>query len=191
MRYLAIFPLLLVLGCSSSPPERHFYVLRADDAPASPVPAETVGIGRVMIAPYLDRAEVVVQIGEREIRPAQYHYWGEPLNSGIRHYLRAELVSRLGHDVGSDAIARELWDYRIDVSIETLHGSLDQGARINAGFLVTDVGGSKAPVAGRVIGHERLTRDGYPGLIDAHTRLLEQLATAIQNALGELRDRDG
>jgi uncharacterized lipoprotein YmbA len=35
-----------------------------------------------------------------------------------------------------------------------------------------------------------LTRDGYAGLVDAHTRLLDQLAAAIESALGELRNDD-
>jgi uncharacterized lipoprotein YmbA len=74
------------------------------------------------------------------------------------------------------------------VSIETLHGSLSDGAWINAGFVVYDVAGKKEAIAGRVIEHERLTRDGYPGLIDAHAQLLNKLAAAIETALGELRD---
>jgi hypothetical protein len=181
-----------MLGCSSSPPERHFYLLRGatSGTATSAAPAELVGIGRVTIAAYLDRAAVVVQTGAREIRPARYHQWGEPLDNGVRHYLRAELVDRLGYEVASDVIYRDAWGYRIDISIETLHGSLNDGAWINAGFVVAEVGGEKATVAGRVIEHERLTRDGYPGLVDAHTRLLDQLAAAIESALDELRNDD-
>lgn len=191
MRIVAIVPFILMLGCSSSPPERHLYLLRGETTGSGTIsaPDELVGIGRVTIAAYLDRAAVVVQTGTREIRPARYHQWGEPLNSGVRHYLRASLVDRLGYEVASDVIYREAWDYRIDVSIETLHGSLSNGAWINAGFVVSEVAGKKATVEGRVIEHERLTRDGYPGLIDAHTRLLDQLAAAIETALGELRDK--
>jgi len=190
MKIVAILPVVLILGCSSTPPERHIYLLRgeASSSGTSSAPAELIGIGRITIASYLDREAVVVQTGAREIRPARYHLWGEPLNSGVRHYLRSRLVDRLGQEVASDVIYRDAWDYRIDVSIETLHGSLNDGAWINAGFVVYDVAGARQPVAGRVIEHERLTRDGYPGLIDAHTRLLDQLAAAIESALGELRD---
>jgi uncharacterized lipoprotein YmbA len=189
MRILAIVPIVLMLGCSSSPPDRHFYLLRgeATDSGVSPAPAKLVGIGRVTIAAYLDRAGVVVQTGSREIRPARFHEWGEPLDNGVRHYLRSELVDRLGYEVASDVLYRDAWDYRVDISIETLHGSLSDGAWINAGFVVSEVSGNQATVAGRVIEHERLTRDGYPGLIDAHTRLLDQLAAAIETALGDLR----
>ena len=149
-----------------------------------------VGIGRVTIAAYLDRAGVVVQTASREIRPARYHEWGEPLDNGVRHYLRSELVDRLGYEVASDVLYRDAWACRVDISIEPLHGSLSDGAWINAGFVVSEVSGEKATVAGRVIEHERLTRDGYPGLVDAHTRLLDQLAAAIESALGELRNDD-
>jgi uncharacterized lipoprotein YmbA len=189
MKILAVVPFVLMLGCSSTPPERHFYLLRgeATDSGVSPAPAKLVGIGRVTIAAYLDRAGVVVQTGSREIRPARFHEWGEPLDNGVRHYLRSELVDRLGYEVASDVLYRDAWDYRVDISIETLHGSLSDGAWINAGFVVSEVSGNQATVAGRVIEHERLTRDGYPGLIDAHTRLLDQLAAAIETALGELR----
>ena len=192
MRILAIVPFVLMLGCSSSPPERHLYLLRGDttDSGTSSAPGVLVGIGRVTIPAYLDRAAVVVQTGAREIRPARYHEWGEPLDNGVSHYLRSELVDRLGYEVGSDVILRDAWDYRIDVSIETLHGSLNAGAWINAGFVVSDVSGTKPTVEGRIIKHERLTRGGYPGLIDAHTRLLDQLAAAIESALVELRDDD-
>jgi uncharacterized lipoprotein YmbA len=33
-----------------------------------------------------------------------------------------------------------------------------------------------------------LARDGYPGLVDAHARLLDQLAAAIESALDGLRN---
>ena len=189
MRMLAIVPFVLMLGCSSSPPERHLYLLRgeATGSGADSAPAEMVGIGRVTIAAYIDRAGIVVQTGSREIRTARYHEWGEPLDNGVRHYLRSELVDRLGYEVASDVLLRDAWAYRIDISIETLHGSLSEGAWINAGFAVSEVSGKKAMVAGRVIEHQRLTRDGYPGLVDAHARLLDQLAAAIETALGELR----
>ena len=186
MRAACLLSVLLLIGCSSAPPERSHYLLRDPDVAAAPAPTAVagpkggiVGIGRVSIAPYLDRAELVVQTGSYEIRPARYHHWGEPLEDGIRHYLRSALTKRLGREVASDVLVRDTWAYRIDLTIETFHGTLSGDVELVAGIVIMRVAGNALLETRRVVLTDRQHSDGYAGLVDAHAALLDKLADEI------------
>lgn len=188
MRRWLILSLILLIGCSSAPPERSVYLLR-DQGVAGSAPEEgmMVGIGRVSIPTYLDGTELIVQVGPNEFQPARYHQWGEPLDDGIRQYLRAALVRRLGYEVGSDMLFRSAWDYRVDVTFDVFHGGLTGGVQVNAGFVIFRVEDNAAVVVQRIVADEPLRGDGYAAMVKAHTALLDRLADEIAAALGTIQ----
>jgi uncharacterized lipoprotein YmbA len=183
----------LLVGCSGSPPERSFYLLRSDQDQSSALAENPlVGIGRITIPAYLDRAELVVQAGPDEIRPARYNHWGEPLDDGVRHYLRSALAKRLGRPVGADVLIQSLWDYQVDLTIDTFHGGMSGGVELRGGFAISHGKDRDLVVAKRVVAQTRIDRDGHAALVSAHKRLLDQLADEIGAALEpQLSQSDG
>jgi uncharacterized lipoprotein YmbA len=185
MRAICLLFVLLLIGCSSAPPKRSVYLLRVPDLTAETASTQgIVGVGRVSVAPYLDRAELVVQTGPHEIRPARYHHWGEPLDDGIRHYVRGALTQRLDREIASDVLIRGAWSYQIDLTIETFHGTLSGEVELVAGVVIIRVAGNEVVGTRRVVLSQRQRGDGYPALVDAHAALLDQLADAIADLLG-------
>lgn len=174
---------LLLASCASTPPERAYYLLRADVPElAAADPASLVGIGRVSVAPYLDRAGIMVQVDENRVREARYHLWAEPLDDGIWYYLRDRISSELGRPLNTETDA-DSWRYRVDVSIEEFHGTLNGEAHLSARWSLRDVDSDEAIATRRFSQTMTQRRDGYPGLVDTQIALLDKLAQAIAQAL--------
>jgi uncharacterized lipoprotein YmbA len=181
---LALAVASLLAGCSGSAPVRTEYLLRSD-APESVTQAQAparFGIGRVVVAPYLDQSGLIIETETREIQPARYHHWAEPLDNSLLLYLRSETSKALGEPVSIDRANRTQWVKTVEVLIEELHGTIAGEALLVATFRISshesgDAKGysfaKRAPLADK----------GYAALVDAEAQLVSELAAAIANAL--------
>ena len=183
---MTVFGLSLA-SCSGSV-ARTQYLLRAEapdralrvDAPAR------VGLGRVEVAPYLDQSGIVVEIEPGRVQVASEHQWAEPLDAGLRTYLRAELSAALGYEVGARVTDPARWDYTVDVMVETLHGTMAGTAVIDDAYRVAPRTGAAKAVEYRFSRTAALPRAGYPGLVDAEAALVHELAASIADTVGRL-----
>ena len=194
MRNAAFLSVVLLVGCagSSAPPTQ--YLLRAEPAErSSRVQAPVrVGLGRVDVAPYLDQSGIVVETAAGQVQAAREHQWAEPLDAGLRSYLRAEISVALGYDVSGSPADLVQWDYTVDVYVDRLHGTMAGKAVLDASYRVTPRAGSEDAAAYRFSRSAPLPREGYPGLVDAEADLVRQLAQAIAASLREIGgDRPG
>jgi uncharacterized lipoprotein YmbA len=188
MRTIALLPTLFVLACSSPGPTTTRYLLPTN-VPMGTVrmePPVRVGLDRVDVAPYLGEPGVVVETEARQVRPARYHQWAEPLSDGLRRFLQAEISNALGYDVSDDPKQKTSWDRSIDVIIDRLHGNLSGEAQLVARWRIVPEDGVREAVTYRFAATEPLPREGYPGLVDAEITLVRNLAVAIAESL-----RDG
>lgn len=188
----AVFVLLQVVACAGSAPERTRYLLRDDvQERTGRVEAPTrVALGRVSVAPYLDQAGIVVETEPGQVHAARQHEWAEPLEAGLRSTLRDGLADALGHDVSSSGGTLP-WDYRVDVHVDRLHGTMDGTAVLDASYRISPRPGSGETVAYRFVRSSSLPRAGYPGLVDAEAGLVRELARAIAASLRESGEADG
>ena len=184
MRTTTFVCALLLRACASDPPARTQYLLRAD------LPAETsrieapvvIGLGRVTVAPYLKRPGLVVESEDHQVRPARYHVWAEPLEAGLRRYLRTEISNVLGYVIRSEAGNRAAWDYAVDVAVDQLHGTLSGQAKLVASWRISRADGSE--VAAYILStSEPLAVGGYKGLVNAEIVLAQNLAAQIADSL--------
>ena len=183
--------LALVLGlaaCASAPPERFYYLLRAqidgDLAPADP--KRLAGIGPVRIAPYLNQAGVMVQVEENRIREARYHLWAEPLDRSIRYYLEDRVASLLGRQLNPGPGATDSWRYRIDVSVEEFHGTMNGEVRLVARWSLVDLKRDSVLETQRFARKLDQMGDGYPGLVTTQIALLDELSAKLADALRQV-----
>jgi len=187
MRNAAFLSVVLAVACagSSAPPTQ--YLLRAEPAEQSgrveaPV---RVGLGRVTVAPYLDQSGIVVETEAGQVHAAREHRWAEPLDAGLRSYLRVEMSETLGYDVSASPADLVHWDYTVDVYVDRLHGTMAGAAVLDASYRITPRPGAGDVAAYRFSRSAPLPREGYPGLVDAEADLVRQLAQAIAASLGE------
>jgi len=90
--------LLMLLGCSSSPPPS-VYVL---SAMANPVPGAGSEAGRpvldlkpVTLPDYLDTTDIFLRDGQNELKSSRTGRWGERLSVGIGRALSEDLTARM------------------------------------------------------------------------------------------------
>ena len=188
MRTTAFLSILVLVACAGSSPPRTQYLLRAEPVERTgrveaPV---RVALGRVAVAPYLDRSGIMVETETGQVQAAREHQWAEPLDAGLRSYLRAEISNALGYDVSASAADRRRWDYTVDVYVDRLHGTMSGTAVLDAGYRITPRAGAGEVVYYRFSRSAPLPRKGYPGLVDAEAGLARELAVAIAASLREL-----
>ena len=190
MRALLVVIALLAIGCAGSPPPSPtYYLLPVSDSDGmrEARPEVLIGLGRLEVSPYLRQQGLVVETEPGQVRPASYHLWAEPLQEGLRNFLRQEISTALGFDIGTNTAQYTEWDYQVDVTLERLHGTLSGQAQIVARWAVrtsTDVAG----VTGyRFAKTGALPREGYAALVAAEIDLTRQLARAIADTLRNLQ----
>ncbi len=189
----AAFPILLVFvllaACAgTAPPPRTYYLMRANvsegvsraEAPAA------IALGSVDVAPYLSEPGLVLETATNEVRSARGHLWAEPLDKGLRLYLRAQISNELGYEVSANVTPGSALDHRVDVSVEELHGTLTGAARLVANWRITHGDNAEEPAAFRFARTRPLAQDGYAALADAELALVGELAVAIANSLAEV-----
>jgi len=184
MRIPALVALLL-LGCSGGASSPTRYLLRADPAPHASGGEGTlrVGLAVVSVAPYLEQDGIVVETEPGQVRAASQQLWAEPLEAGLRSYLRAELSRALGQEVSTNRGDRSRWDYAVDVHVDQLHGTRAGAARLDAIYRITPGARAGEPVEHHFAADLPLPAAGYAALVDTEARLVRELAAAIASSL--------
>jgi uncharacterized lipoprotein YmbA len=191
MKTLALVILLtLVTACAGkSTPSQNYYLLPIT-APAGSVRVEapvSVGLSRLEVAHYLKQDGIVVETMEGKIRPANYNQWAEPLSEGLRRLLRSQISEALGYEISADTLQRSSWDVVLDAEIERFHGTLAGEAILIAHWRLVPAAAPENSVAYRFSETRALQREGYGGLVEAETALLNDLARAIADSIRELQ----
>lgn len=100
---IALPSLVLLYGCSASPPTRYYTlesVAPAASVARAPLPTSgnfppPVRVERVAVPPELDRLELVSRSGPYRVRISDSERWAAPLDDQIRRVLTEDLAERL------------------------------------------------------------------------------------------------
>src|SRR5512137_2907175 len=85
-------------GCGTSPPARFYALSSTAPPPSPPVPPATllIAVGPVTIPAVVDRPEIVVNVGQNELRIDEFNRWAAPLQDGVARAIAENLVVMLG-----------------------------------------------------------------------------------------------
>lgn len=184
----AFLTFLLFCGCRHSPTPR-FYLIRSEiplskavEKPSAPV----IGLRPIALADYLDRPQIVLRKGEREIEYSQFDRWAEPLETQIS----TSLADSLGGRLKSYKVVSFPWrdafepDMEISISIFQLDGVADGPIRLRADWVITPGSGKKGIIAEkRCTLTAKCPEPGMPGVVAATENLLDQLSQEIADAV--------
>ena len=181
--------LLLLVGCATSPPARHYVLTPLSDGKALTGDAcASVGIGPINLPEYANRTQVVTRATAEELLGSQFELWAEPLNESVPRIIAADL-SRL---FCTKEIVLYPWaasrapDYRVEMEIVQIDGALGGTATIEAWWRVTNGGDRKTKIARKAVYQEATTGGDYKSLVLAHSRALVALSRDIAAALKQL-----
>jgi uncharacterized lipoprotein YmbA len=186
---LAASLLVIMVGCSTTVPDEHQYLLRypAANQNRQVTPSVMVGLGRISIPAYLNQAGVVLVSDQNQIHQANYHLWAEPLDKGIRIYLKSAIAQIAGFDIFATANNNQVWQYSVDIDLAEFHGTTAGQATLICSWRLIDMSGKEAPKSFEFATTQPLNDNGYPALVDAETKLLDTLAKTIAEQLKGLK----
>ena len=192
-----IFLALALAGCLGGRSERtNFYML----SPLSPSPAGEsaasaearihIGLETVVIAEYLNRNEIVLNLDNTIFQLAEFNQWAEPLDGNLTRVLGENLTNLLQDDSIRVFLASESsipLDYRLEVDVLRLDGNLGDQVTLIVQWALLEAEEDDLKLMRRSEYQEPATDNTYKGLVLAQSRNVEKLsrdmAEAIRNTL--------
>ncbi|GEM_PF-231256 len=188
-RLVVLASFTLIVACSSPVSEPTTYLLRGEVSRASgSLDGSTrVGLGRLIVAPYLLSSQgIVIESAPGVVQAARQHRWAEPLDAGLRWFLRSEIARALGDEVGAGLVDRRDWDYTIDVYIARFHGTMSGTAILEATYLIRPTAASEEVREYAFSKSQPQSDEGYAALVATEQELASGLGEAIAESLREL-----
>ena len=192
-----IFLALALTGClgGQSPPT-NFYML----SPLSPSKAETssastearihIGLETVVVAEYLNRSEIVVNLDNTIYQLADFNKWAEPLSDNLTRVLEENLTKLLQNDSINVSLASESsipFDYRLEVDVLRLDGNLGDQVTLVTQWALLEAEEDDLIWMRRSEYQEQAADNTYKELVLAKSRTIEKLcrdmAVSIRKAL--------
>lgn len=177
-------------GCSRTAPAR-FYLLNdlqgipeAVAPKATGGPCLTLGIGPVEIPDYLDRPQIVTQVGPNELHLGDFDQWAEPLEKTFMRTLADNLASLLCvNEVVYYPSERSGVDFQVLVTVTRFQGLPDGSVVLSAQWQVLRGGRGEVLVRNRTTILERTEGPGYASLVAAQSKALAKLSSEIAEAV--------
>jgi len=196
---IAIVVLALALtGClgGQSPPT-NFYLL----SPMSPSPTGTnvesaapvyIGLETVVIAEYLNRNEIVLNLDNTVYQLAEFNQWAEPLDDNLTRVLETNLTRLLHADSIEIFMASQssiLLDYRLEIDVLRLDGNLADNVTLVVQWALLEAEEDELILLQRSQYEEPAADETVRSLVLAQSRTVDKLsrdiAAAVRQALAK------
>jgi uncharacterized lipoprotein YmbA len=203
MRWLYVKTLCLILflaalsACGTSQPTK-YYLLSAgapETARLSTQRELTIGVGPIILPPYLDRREMVSRSSSNELNVAIYHQWAEPLQENFSRVIGEDLGRRLATDrIVRLPLKRSLRkalviDYQVAIAVRKFEKEADGSVVLNAGWTILD--NDKQELVLRRSEYTQMpAAEDYAAQAAAQSQVLGRLSEEIAAAVLQLQ-RDG
>ena len=190
-RYLILFIILSVPGCTGTSPNALYYTLSPIEKNSIPnqstrVPAEfAIGIGPVTFSDQLDRPAIVTQTGRNQITINEFHRWAGSLQQNFTRVMTQNLALLLN----TEQVMARPWeryfkpDIRIAVDIQKFGGQLGEYAELGTTWMIIEEGKDVETVVHRSEIKEPVSDDSYNALVAAQSRALAGLCEEIAKIL--------
>jgi uncharacterized lipoprotein YmbA len=190
-RALAAALLLVVAGCSQSPPTE-FYTLSGMQLPpgGSSAPRTVVGVGPVTLPDYLDRPQIVTRASGNRVVLASFHSWVEPVDGMFTRVLVGNLSSLLASDNVVTVPQRRPMplDYQVEVDVTRFDADLSGRAVLDARWRVFGKGGDQLVGEGRSTIVEPVAEPGsYEAIVAAMSKALARMSSSIAGTIEQHR----
>ncbi len=182
--------MLAVTGCGSTPPSNHYQL----DEPAATRLSGidrgiAVGVGPVILEPYLDRPQIVIRGAGHKLELSEFNRWSEPLKDSISRVIIVNLSNMLESTRVFQVPRRNKTiplEFRIEIEIARFDGELGGDALLVARW--TLYGRQEKALLTKVsIISESSGGEGFDNLIAAQNRTLHKLSKEIVDAINANR----
>lgn len=184
---LWLLVLLLAAGCGSSPPV-DYYTLEPifDSQPRDPGEAKILGIGPLQIPGYIDRPQLVTQVGGNKVKVDEFNRWAEPLDQALPRIVAVNVDGLL------DAViavtfpypSRFRVDYRLMGRIVRFDADRDGAAVLEVQWVVQDADAQNViePRRDRYTAQARSAQDPN-AIVQALNQTIEAFSRDVANTI--------
>lgn len=165
-KLFVLLPLIILVGCSSSLPEKHYYQIKSG---YQSVPVETrtsgdfIWIAPITIVDFLNKDGLVYQINEFEYSVAKDNLWLSPLSEQLQNLVVHDLSVLLPKRVISSSPITSA-KISVNLFIEGFHGTY-QGDAILKGYWV--IVKDKERLYSKKFSYTLpINKDGYAGIVE-------------------------
>jgi len=201
-KHLAIMICWLALvGCLGSPSApTSFYMLSPLSSSQSRTIETTkedrirIGLETVVVAEYLNRNEIVVNLDNTVYKLAEFNQWAEPLSDNLTRVLAENLANMLRDDsigVFLSADSSIPLDYRLEIDVIRLDGNLGDQVTLVAQWALLEAEEDNLKLMRRSQYQEPAVDNTYKGLVLAKSRAIEKLSRDIAAAIKKTLVEDG
>lgn len=190
-RWAAIAACLLAVGCAESQPTRFYTLSPLAEAPGGTPPAIlpdlTVGVGPVILPPYLDRPQLVSRAGSNRVILADFDSWAEPLDGLFARVLTENLTLLLGTDDVLVLPQRRpmALDYQVEVDVARFDVDASGNANLDARWWVFGRNGERLLQGDRSTITEPAEPGDYTAAAAALSRALGAMSIKIAQAIAD------
>jgi uncharacterized lipoprotein YmbA len=186
-RHLAVAVLLIVAGCSQSPPT-DFYTLSSMQLPPGGLstPKTVVGVGPVTLPDYLDRPQIVTRASGNRVMLADFDSWIEPINGMFSRVLVQNLSVLLASDnVVNLPQRRDIpLDYQVEVDVSRFDADATGRAVLDARWRVFGQGGEQLVEEGRsTIVEPPVDAGDYEAVVASMSKALAKMSSDIAGVI--------
>lgn len=188
-----IFLSLVLAGClGGRSAQTHFYMIspliqsQSITSPATADARTHIGLDMVVVAQYLNRNEIVINLDNTIYQFAEFNQWVEPLNTNLTRVLEENLTNLLKADSIDLFLTTESsipFDYRLEVDVLRLDGNLGDQVTLIAQWALLESGGDALKLVRRTKYQEQTADSTYKGLVLAASRTIERLSRDIAAAI--------
>jgi len=194
MKLVFIISALLLNGCFNQAPPQ-LYLLQADSQATADPPAlalsdnQVIGLGPIHLPEYLNRPQIITEVGENRFRLDDEHRWAERLDQNISRTLLRFLSGKFA---GQQVVPypwpqKQAVDYQINIEILTFHQSAGGYSRLEALWRVLHTG--------RVVWHRKFdcsiaAAGDADKIVKAQSECLTRLGNDIVDGLQQLANQN-
>ncbi len=184
------FLVFSLIACAGSPSPR-FYLL----SPASvdkneaglmeQVDCINLQIARVTLPEYLNRPQIVTRTTENNVTLSDYDQWAEPLSDTVARVLAENISQQICTKKVSFSPGKttgEL-DYRVEVEVYRMDGSIGKEAVLEAWWAVSKGAGNALRRSKKTKLSEPVQGNTYDAFVQAQSRILDTFSREIAEAI--------
>jgi hypothetical protein len=184
---------LALAGCLGGPSApTNFYMLSSLSSSPAGTSAATaegrirIGLVTVVVAEYLNRNEIVVNLDDTVYQLAEFNQWAEPLSDNLTRVLEENLANLLRDDLIDVFLASDSSipsDYRLEVDVLRLDGNLGGQVALISQWALLEAEEDELILMRRSEYQEPAVDNTYKGLVMAKSRTIEKLSRDIAAAV--------
>lgn len=173
-------------GCAQNTPS-HFYTLSAMAQPAAAKFQHTLSVGPVLIPPVIDRPQMVMRLGQNQVKFDEFNRWAVPLQEDIARVIAENLAVKLGSPRVTlfPQSPPDTSAIRVAVDIQKFESNEARTVAIDAQWTIR-IAGDPRTVTGRTNRQESFSGSGYDDQVAAYNQALAHLSDDIARALLDL-----